>query len=154
MGQMATGPARIKLWDGTDTAQVVAGQPANAELGLVVRQPVSCTGRIAISQTADSQVVTGVAGQRIYICAWLIFANAAETVNIIEGSGAVCATSPTALVGSTTEANGVALAANGGFSQASGQPFVHTGVDANNLCLTQVGTSRVTGFISFIVAAD
>jgi len=133
----------------TDTTQ-----PANAKAAIVVRQPVSCTNRIAVSQTADTQVVTGTAGQRIYICAIMLIASAAETINIIEGTGTVCATSPTALYGSTTEANGMALAANGGFSQASGQPFVHTGVDGNNLCITQVGTARIAGSISFIVAAD
>lgn len=44
--------------------------------------------------------------------------------------------------------------ANGGFSQASGQPFVHTGVDGNTLCITQVGANRVSGSLSYIVEAD
>ncbi|MGH2359814.1 MAG: hypothetical protein ACRDGM_04635, partial [bacterium] len=144
----------ISVTVASDIATGATGQPANAAQGLVVRQPVSCTNRIAISQTADTQVVTGTAGQRVYICAIVLIATAAETISIIEGTGTICATSPTAVYGSTTEANGMGFAAGGGFAQASGQPFVHTGVDGNNLCIMQVGTARVSGSISFIVAAD
>lgn len=129
-------------------------QPLTADRGLTVRQPISCPDKIAISQTADTQLITGSSGQRVHFCYILIFANAAETINLIEGTGSTCATSPTAIIGSTTEGNGVALTAGGGFTAGSGQPFMQTGVDANNVCLTQVGGSRVTGVISYRVAPN
>lgn len=150
----STAPGRVKLWDGTTSATVATGRPVDAAAALVVRQPAACTSVAAISQTADTQVITGAAGQRVYICAVLIVANAAETVNVIEGSGSTCATSPTAIIGSTTEGNGVALAANGGFALAAAGPILRTSVDANNVCLTQVGGNRVTGMISYIVAPN
>jgi hypothetical protein len=130
------------------------GRPLNADRGLTVRQPIACTQKIAISQTADTQLITGTSGQRVYFCAIFINANAAETWNLIEGTGSVCATSPTAIIGSTTEGSGVSSAAQGGVAMATGVPFMQTGVDTNNVCLTQVGSSRITGFISYEVAAN
>jgi hypothetical protein len=152
---VTTGVQKVAVADaGGNAIDGTTTRPLDAARGLVVRQPMACTAFVAISQTADTQLVTGTAGQRIYICALTIIANAAETVNLISGTGTVCATSPTAIYGSTTEANGMSLAANGGFANVAAQPFVRTSVDGDNLCLTQVGTSRVTGMLSYMVAPN
>lgn len=142
----------ISVTVASDIATGATTQPTGAAQGLVVRQPASCTGRTAISQIADTQVVTGTGGSYIYVCAIHLIAAAAETINIIEGTGTTCATSPAALYGSTTESNGMAIAANGGFAATSGQPFIRTQTTGTNLCITQVGANRIAGTISYIVA--
>jgi hypothetical protein len=122
------------------------GRPLDADRGLTVRLPAHCTSFVSISVTADTQ--------RIYICAITLVANAAEIVSIVEGTGTACATSPVALWGSTTDADGMSFAANGGMAMAAAAPFIRTSVDGNNLCIRLNGTNRVTGMISYVVAPN
>jgi len=130
------------------------GRPLDADRGLTVRLPAHCTSFVSISVTTDTQLITGVAGQRIYICAITLVANAAEIVSIVEGTGTACATSPVALWGSTVDADGMSFAANGGLAMAAAAPFIRTSVDGNNLCIRLNGTNRVTGMISYVVAPN
>jgi hypothetical protein len=102
---------------------------------------------LAISVAADTQLITGSAGVKNHICALTLVAAAAEVVNIVEGTGAVCATGKAAVLGSTTDANGMSLAANGGFALPSRVP----GITANvNTCITLGGTSRVSGYLAYV----
>lgn len=110
---------------------------------------IACPSYVAISQTADTQLVAGNTGEVFFICAIHIIAAAAEVVSLWEGTGTACGTGSAAIIGSTTEANGVSLAANGGFAMGGGVPFLRTATTANALCLRQSGTSRVSGFISY-----
>jgi hypothetical protein len=150
-------PLFVKPTDGTNAATIKAAStpPATTDTALVttdspVANPV-CTSFIALSQTAGTKVVAGVSGKKIYICSILIVANAAETVSLIEGTGTVCATGGTAIYGSTTAANGMSFAANGGFAQAAARPFLVTSTNTDDLCVIQNGSSRVTGGISYSI---
>lgn len=122
--------------------------------GLLWSRDISaCSGiqstPVPISVTADTAVITASANNRNYICGGLINANAAETISIWEGTGTACGTSSAAIIGSTTEANGVSLAANGGFVIAQPLRGISTNVDT---CIRLSGSNRVTGYISVVQA--
>ena len=106
--------------------------------------------KVAISQTATTKLISQVSAKTNYVCAITIVAAAAEIVNIVEGTGTTCGTGTVALVGSTTAANGLSFAANGGWSGGDGHHTFIVGSGTNiDLCLTQNGTSRVSGFITY-----
>lgn len=118
---------------------------------IAVRTIDPCTAllptTVAVSQTADTQLITGTANKKTYICGGVLVAGAAEIINLVEGTGSVCGTSTTALVGSTTEANGVSLAANGVLPIDT--PISGSGT-AVNTCLYNNTASRVSGYVTYV----
>lgn len=131
----------------TDTAQVVAFNP--------LASPV-CTTTKAISQASSAvqKIISGSSGKRIYICALtIVVGGTAEVVNIYEGTKTTneCDTNQVVLYGSSTAANGMAFAANGGFAQTSSTPFMKTQTDTNDLCIATSGANRIAGSISYVL---
>lgn len=104
---------------------------------------------ISVSVNADAVAISASAGNRNYICGGMLSAQAAETVSVWEGTGTTCGTSSAALVGSLTEANGVALAANGGFVIPNEIRGATVNVDT---CIRLAGTARVAGWIGVVQA--
>jgi hypothetical protein len=106
-----------------------------------------------ISQTASTQILAGVPGKRIFLCAAQIGNNAdAENVSIVEGTGTTCATNTYALDGGTTAAGGSQGAANSGFAVGNGGAAVLvTQVPGDNVCVLQSGSGRVPGFLTYAV---
>jgi len=106
---------------------------------------------LAVSQADDAQLVAASGSTKIYVCSAVLVGAAAEIINFIEGTGSVCGTSTLAVVGSTTQGNGMSFAANGGFTAGNGAASAfHTNTGGNALCLTQNGTSRVSGYITYV----
>jgi len=126
----------------TDTSLVVQPSP--------LASPI-CTSFVAISQTASTKLVTGVSAKRVYICSLVLVAGAAEIVSLSEGTGSTCGTGSAAIMGSTTTANGMSFAANGGVSMVVGTPFLTTATDADDVCLLQNGSNRVSGFMTYVI---
>lgn len=111
------------------------------------------TTTVPISQTSSTTLIAGTSAKKTYICSIAIIASAGETINLITGTGSACATTQTAaLFGSTTTANGAALAANGGLTLGNGSATVMGGLGntADNVCLTQVGSSRLAGTVTYV----
>jgi len=105
----------------------------------------------AIDQTADTVIVSATASKKTYICSLFVLAGAAEIVSVWEGTGSTCGTGSAALLGSTTEAQGVSLAANGGFALTGGSSTVLAGKTANvDVCLRQSTSSQVSGFVTWV----
>lgn len=104
---------------------------------------------LPVSVAADTAVITATASKRTYICGGALIAAAAEVVSIWEGTGSACGTSSAALVGSTTEANGMSLAANGGFTVPSSIRGISTNVD---VCIRLNATNRVAGWLTYVQA--
>lgn len=103
---------------------------------------------VAISQTTSTKLISSSSGKKNHICSLVLVTGAAEIVNIVEGTGSVCGTSTTAIVGSTTVGNGMSFAANGGLSGiARTIPGTGTTVDT---CLTQDGSDRVAGYLTYV----
>ncbi len=107
--------------------------------------------QVNISQIGNTQIVTGTAAKKTYICSMMIVAADAENVSVVSGTGSTCGTATGALIGGPTAATGPNLAANGGFSMGNGQGTVAVGLTvADNFCLFQSGTGRIGGVVTFV----
>lgn len=105
----------------------------------------------AFSQTATAVLVTGTSAKKTYICSIAIIAGAAEIFNLTAGTGSTCGTNTVAVMGSTTAANGLSLAANGGLTLGNGgAALAATTVTADDLCLQQSGSNRLSGSITYV----
>lgn len=106
---------------------------------------------VPISQTGTTLVISSAASKFNYICGGLIVAATSEIINFVEGQGTTCGTSSAALVGSVTPANGPSFGNNQGFVV----PRTIVGIGtAINTCLTQSGSSRVSGYITTVQAVQ
>jgi len=108
---------------------------------------------VAINQTAGTQLATGVASERIYICSVNVVTATAQNIALVSGTGTVCATSTAGLegFGGATAATGCNFAANSGISYGNGSSALgRTDTDADNLCLFQSGAGQVSGGISYV----
>lgn len=105
----------------------------------------------AISATADTVIITAAASKKNYICGISVVASAAEVVGIVEGTGSTCGTSTAAIVGSTTDANSMSFAANGGIAANGGASTVLAGTGTNvDTCLHVSGSNRVSGYVTWV----
>lgn len=115
-----------------------------------------CSGTkssVAISQATSTVLVSASASNRIYVCSLALIAGAAEIVALTQGTGSVCATSADAIIGSTTIANGLSLAANGGLTFGNGTGTIARGPNTNeDVCLLQDGTDRIAGVMTYVLA--
>ncbi len=102
---------------------------------------------VPINQTASSKPISAASSKKNYICALVAVVQAAEVINVVEGTGSTCGTSTAAVVGSTTASQGLSFAANGGFVVPVKIPGIGTNVDT---CLTQSGSSRVSGYLAYV----
>jgi hypothetical protein len=103
---------------------------------------------IPISQTASTQLqALGGSSKKNYVCAFDVVGADAENISLVEGTGTVCATTPAAILGATTAANGYNFAAGSGIAKGNGVAPVAFGslTSLNNVCLLQSGTGRVSG---------
>ena len=106
---------------------------------------------VAISQAANTKLISATSAKKNYICSIVLIAPDAEKISVIEGSGSTCGTSGSALIGSTTVASGMSLAANGGLTYGNGKGTVAGGVNTNyDVCLLQSGTGYVAGNITYV----
>ena len=141
----------------TVTAAPVARQPA-----LVISQSpdsLGCAGRALeattftnISLTASTQLITGTAGQSIYLChVNLVAAGTAVNVALVEGTGSVCATGIAGLFGGTTAATGWNFAANGGLVAGDGMHVIRrTATTGDNVCLLVSAAVQVSGLLVWV----
>ena len=105
-----------------------------------------CHSQATFVTSADAIVAHGAAGVRLYVCG-LFLTFSTVTVSVVEGTGAACVTSPSALLGSTTATNGVAA---GTYQMVASQPWLSTQTNGNQICvLTTASTSRVVGTIVY-----
>lgn len=145
-----------KLLVTPDSVALPANQSVNInQVGgtAVVADPCQAIAKtnVAVSQATSTQIITGTSSKKTYICSIMLVAGAAENIAVTAGTGSVCATGASAIIGSTTVANGLVLAANGGFSHGSGVATVASGtVNADNVCILQSGSVRVSGVITYV----
>ena len=116
--------------------------------------PCQTTAKLTfqISQTASTKLITGTAAKKIRICSIIANGADAENMSLVEGTGTVCATGIAAVLGSTTAANGMNFAANGGFSHGNGgYTVLATATAADDFCLLQSGSGRVAGAGTYVL---
>ncbi len=117
-----------------------------------VGKVITCDSWADIDQTSGEQIITGVAGERIYVCAINLVTDTAQDISVVSGTGTVCATSPSAvqgLSGGSTAATGWNFAANGGIAYAGYGALARTDTDADNLCVLQSGSGQISGGIFY-----
>lgn len=109
---------------------------------------------VSVSQTADTQYVTGTASERIYICQIWLNSAAAENYSPVSGTGTTCGTSTAdipGLGGAGTAATGFQGAAKGGFVLPFNEyAWGETDTDADNVCILQSGSGQITGGFSYV----
>ena len=106
---------------------------------------------VAISQTTSTQLLTGTASNRTYVCSIALVqaASSTQTFSLVSGTGSVCGTGTSAMMGATTAANGLQQPISHG---AGSGTVAKSGANADNVCLLQSGTDRITGVLSYVVA--
>lgn len=104
-----------------------------------------CTGKTPISQTTSTDVKTFT--NVGYICSIILVSATAQNISVTEGTGTVCATGTSAVIGGTTAS--MAVGVNGGFSAVSERPWVQLGVSADHLCILQSASGNVSGIITW-----
>lgn len=102
----------------------------------------------AISLTANTQIITGAASKKTYVCEVHLIAAAATNVALVEGTGTVCATGIAGMAGGSTAATGWNLAANGGLVLGNGGFAVAvTATAADNVCILVSAANQISGNI-------
>lgn len=100
---------------------------------------------IPVSQSASTQIYNGMPGTW-HVCGIFIVSTTAQSISLVSGTGSTCGTATIAILGSTTAANGMPPAANGGWTYGNGQGTVgQDTVIGNNLCLLQSGSGLIAG---------
>jgi hypothetical protein len=112
--------------------------------------PMACHTTVAFSTTADLLLAHSQNAWKIYICSVVLVAAGAESVSIVEGTGATCQTSLRGIIGGF--GGTMSLAANGGFSSVSPFPWIASSVAGNAVCLDKSGSGNVSGAITYRAA--
>jgi len=131
----------VKITDGTNTDVV---DPCEGQTKLYK----------SITQTTGTQLVTGTASKKIYICSINLITATAQNVALVEGTGTVCATGIAGMsgFGGSTAATGWNFAANSGIAYGNGASSLGAeATNADNLCLLQSSTGQISGGFSYVV---
>jgi len=105
---------------------------------------------ISITTATTTQLVSGTAGKKVYLCYLALSTGVANNVAIIEGTGATCTGTPIGIIGGATAANGVNLAANGSVQYLANFSAVGvTALAADNVCLITSAVGPLSGVAVF-----
>lgn len=127
---------------GTNRIGYVSDDPCSQKIKTTAAFSTTSGGPVSIVALSGSTV--------IYVCSISAITDTAIKLSFIDGTGGACAAAQHAIWGSTTAANGMSLAANGGFAMGSGNGSVGVTTAASAFCLLQSGTSLVAGNISYV----
>lgn len=109
---------------------------------------------VGITQTGNTQLVTGVASTRIYVCSFNVVTATTQNISLVAGTGTACATTTVGVPGITggaTAATGWNMTATGGIVLGNGAAAIgQTTVNADNLCLFQSGAGQVSGGLTYV----
>lgn len=135
--------ALITLFVGLAWAQTLAP----AEAAFIPFPGPQCTQSIQVNQTASTDIKTFT--NTGYICAFILTTATAQNINLVTGTGTVCATGIAGLLGGTTAATGPNLAANQTYGAVSLTPIIQAASTAKHLCLLQSGGGQISGTILY-----
>lgn len=111
---------------------------------------LACESFQPVNTTVSTLLITGLAGQNVYICSVNFVVGAADNIALVEGTGATCGTGTAGIFGGSTAATGWNLAANGQVTFGSGLGMIgKTGTTGDNVCLLVSAASQVSGGITF-----
>lgn len=138
---MAVGVAALFLWT----------RPVPPIHAASTFAPQQCDNWQAVSSASSVQIITaGNASQFIYICSDQFGSIGGSDFSMVEGIGTLCATNITAMIGGTTAATGIGLAANGTTNAGSGTGAItKTKTAGDNVCLIISGTGPLAGVVGW-----
>ena len=107
---------------------------------------------ISISTATTTNIITGTSAKKTYMCHAFLFTAAANNVGIVEGTtGGTCGSGTAGIIGGTTAATGLNLAANQGFVMGTGNSSVAvTATNNNDVCLITSAATQLSGVISYV----
>jgi hypothetical protein len=151
----AIGRASVVLVDPSGvTASIAAGrmQATPEESAQIVTQSpnpsLQCPFVSAVSTTASTTQITGIAGKRLHLCTVFLMVAGAENLGVIEGTGTTCGTGTTNLIGQGSSGS-AAQAANGGFVLVSDRITVPMQVTGDSICVVKNASNNVSGAITY-----
>ena len=100
--------------------------------------------------TASTQLIALSGGTTIYVCSLSIIAAGATTWALTTGTGSACASGTAAVMGSTTVANSLSFAANGGLTLGNGGNTIAKGAAASALCHINGTNVYVSGNLTYV----
>ncbi len=157
MGNGVTGTGSLRVTvasDNTAFSVNATGQAGTNRIGYTSDDPCTQKTKTNAAFTTSSggpvSIVALSGSTVIYVCAISAIADTAIKLSFIDGTGGSCASAQHAIWGSTTAANGMSLAANGGFTMGSGNGSVGVTTAASAFCLLQSGTSLIAGNITYV----
>jgi hypothetical protein len=110
----------------------------------------TATTTINIATTTAIQLVAGVSGKQVYICAFNVVSATSQNVTLVEGSGTACATTTLGMAGGATSTTGWQLGTNGGLTFGNGMGVVFkTSTATNAVCIIDGGAGQVSGSLTF-----
>lgn len=111
---------------------------------------VVCDQWTPISLAADTKLVTAGTNMFVYICSIGVVAGTADNFSVVEGTGAACVTGTAAVIGGSTAATGMLMAANGVFTNGSGTGAIaRTAVAGDDVCILRSSAGPLSGNISW-----
>lgn len=109
------------------------------------------TYALSSNATTLTQLIAANGSTKIYICSISVISAAAQVFNLNTGTGSNCGTNTAAVIGSTTAANGLSFAANGGLTLGSGEATVaEANLAGAELCILQSNAVYSSGSISYV----
>jgi len=109
---------------------------------------------VGIDQVTSTQLVTGVAAKKIYICSVQLVTATSQNVVFVAGTGTTCGTTTVAvpgLSGGATADEGWNFGKNAGIAFGTGGwAIAATTVNQDNLCLLQSSSGQVSGGFSYV----
>ena len=122
----------------TKSAVVVAVSP---------NPSLQCPYTVAINQTGSTRVAGNPSGKSLHVCSFGIITGSAQGVSLVEGTGSVCATAPTPLVGGT--GGTMTFGSNGGVWGVSDRITIPMQVPGDDLCVEQSSSGNVSGLLTY-----
>ena len=107
----------------------------------------ACPNTVNINQAANTQLVAVGAGTLIYVCNFTITNAVAQSISLVEGTGAVCATGTAGVYGDA--AASAAVGTTGQISMVSSTPWGTTKTAGDALCLYQSGATNISGILTY-----
>lgn len=129
---------------GNTRSASAGGDPCQAKLATVLP--------FTIPTATTTNILTGTASQKIYVCYLYMQTGIANNVAVIEGTtGGTCGSGTAALVGGTTAATGLINAANGGQAFGGGGfTVLQTQTNNNDICIITSAAGPLSGVMKYV----
>lgn len=106
---------------------------------------------ISITSATTTRIIAPAASKKTYICQIFMLSAIANNIGVVEGTGGTCGSGTAGVIGGTTAANGVNLAANSGFAIGQGAAAVVATAGTNvDLCLITSAAGPLAGTVKWV----